>query len=86
MKIGWTRSVPGKLNVTGHRIDGNAAPLKFETNQENDAHSTGFLASYLVFSAPGCWEVNAQIGELSDSKITFVTRVELVGDGPALRR
>lgn len=86
MKFGWTRGIQGKLNVTGRRIDADAPPLRFETNQTNDAHSTGFLASYLVFSSPGCWEVTAQVGDREDSKITFVTRVEKIGDGPAWRR
>jgi hypothetical protein len=86
MKFGWTRGIPGRVNVTGRRIDADAPPLRFETNQKNDAHSTGFLASYLIFSMPGCWEVNAQVGDRLDSKITFVTRVEKVGDGPVWRR
>ena len=67
MKFGWTQGIPGKLNVTGRRIDADAPPLRFETNQTNDAHSTGFLASYLVFSTPGCWEVNAQVGDRLDA-------------------
>jgi hypothetical protein len=86
MKFGWTRGISGKLIVTGRRIDADAPPLRFETNQTNDAHSRGFIASYLVFSSPGCWEVSAQIDGRVDSKITFVTRVEKVGDGPAWQR
>lgn len=82
-KFGWKRGIRGKLNVTGHRIDADAPPLRFETNQTNDAQSTGFLASYLIFSTPGCWEVRAQVGDREDSKITFVTRVEKFGDGPS---
>jgi hypothetical protein len=35
------------------------------------------VASYLVFSTPGCWEVKAQVGHRMDSRITFVTRVEV---------
>ena len=85
MKFGWTRGIPGKFNVTGRRIDGDAPPLRFHTNQTNDAHSSGFIASYLIFPAPGCWEVTAQIGDRVESKITFVTRVEKAGDGPAWR-
>jgi hypothetical protein len=86
MKFGWTRGIRGKLSVTGHRIDADAPPLRFETNQVNDANSTGFQASFLIFSTPGCWEVTAQIGDREDSKITFVTRVEKIGDGPAWRQ
>jgi len=85
MKFGWTRGIRGKIDVTGRRIDADAPPLQFETNQTNDAHSTGFLASYLS-PTPGCWEVTAQVGDREDSKITFVTRVEKIGDGPAWRR
>jgi hypothetical protein len=86
MKFGWTRGISGKINVTGRRIDADAPRLRFETNQTNNGRSLGFLASYLVFSSPGCWEVSAQIGDRVDSKITFVMRVEKVGDGPAWRR
>jgi hypothetical protein len=52
--------IRGKINVTGSRIDADAPPLRFETNQTNDVQSTGFLASYLLFSTPGCWEVTAR--------------------------
>src|SRR4051794_31345725 len=86
MKFGWTRGIRGKINVTGHRIDADAPPLRFETNQTNDANSTGFQASFLIFSTPGCWEVTAKVGDREDSKITFVTRVEKIGDGPAWRQ
>lgn len=84
MKFGWTRGVRGKLNVTGRRIDGEAPPLRFETGTPNS--DSGFLASYLIFPTPGCWEVTAQVGDREDSKITFVTRVEKIGAGPAWRR
>ena len=84
MKFGWTRGIRGKLNVTGRRIDGEAPPLRFETGTPNS--DSGFLASYLIFPTPGCWEVTAQVGDREDSKITFVTRVEKIGDGPAWRR
>jgi len=84
MKFGWTRGIRGKLNVTGRRIDADAPPLRFETGTPNS--DSGFLASYLIFSTPGCWEVTAQVGDRVDSKMKFVTRVEKIGDGPAWRR
>lgn len=84
MKFGWTRGVRGKLNVTGRRIDGEAPPLRFETGTPNS--DSGFLASFLIFPTPGCWEVTAQVGDREDSKITFVMRVEKIGDGPSWRR
>jgi len=83
MKFGWTRGIRGKLNVTGHRLDADAPPLRFETGTPNS--ESGFLASYLVFPTPGCWEVTAQISDRANSRITFVTRVEKIGDGPQWR-
>jgi hypothetical protein len=84
MKFGWTRGVRGKLKVSGHRLDGAAAPLLLEAN---DGYGDfGFQASYLIFPTPGCWEVNAQVGEREDSKIMFVTKVVKIGEGPSWRR
>ena len=75
MKFGWTRAVPGALTVTGRRLDGVAAPLRLESAPKWP--EVGFQASHLVFSAPGCWRVDAQLGDRTDSKLTFVTRVEV---------
>jgi hypothetical protein len=84
MKFGWTRGVRGTLNVSGRRLDGVAPPLLFETN--NGYGDIGFQASYLIFPTPGCWEVTAQVEGRDDSRITFVTRVVKIGEGPAWRR
>jgi hypothetical protein len=79
MKFGWMRAVPGKLNVSGRRIDSEAAALRSDIPCCYDA--TGFQASALIFPTPGCWEVTAQIGDREDSKLTFVTRVVKIGNG-----
>jgi hypothetical protein len=84
MKFGWTRGVRGKLKVTGHRLDGAAAPLRLEAN--DGYGDIGFQASYLIFPTPGCWEVNARVGDRDDSKITFVTKIVKIGEGPSWRR
>ena len=84
MKFGWTRGVRGRLSIAGRRLDGNAGPLRsnipccYGENGE-----TGFQATYLIFPTPGCWEVTAQVGEREDSKISFITKVVKIGDGPA---
>ncbi|HTK28780.1 MAG TPA: hypothetical protein VL309_04480 [Vicinamibacterales bacterium] len=83
MKFGWTRGVRGTLKVTGRRLDGTAPPLRLEAN--DGYGDIGFQASYLIFPTPGCWEVNAQVGEREDSRLTFVTKVVKIGDGPARR-
>jgi hypothetical protein len=84
MKFGWTRGVRGPLTVAGHRLDGAAAPLRLDAS--DGYGDIGFQASYVIFSTPGCWEVTAQVGEREDSKITFVTKVVKIGEGPAWRR
>jgi hypothetical protein len=83
MKFGWTRGVPGKLTVSGRRLDGAAPPLMSEMN--SGYGDIGFQASYLIFPTPGCWEVTAKVGEREDSTLTFTTLVVKHGDGPALR-
>lgn len=83
MKFGWTRGVEGRLRAAGHRLDGEASPLRLYAN--DGYGSSGFQASYLVFPTPGCWQVNAQVGEREDSKITFITKVVKIGDGPSWR-
>jgi hypothetical protein len=84
MKFGWTRGVRGKLKVTGRRLDETGPSLRLETN--DGYGDIGFQASYLIFPTPGCWEVTAQVGEHEGSKITFVTKVVKIGEGPSWRR
>lgn len=84
MKFGWTRGVRGQVNVSGRRLDGPARPLTLEA--PNGYGDIGFQASYLIFPAPGCWAVTAQVGEREDSRFTFITKVVKVGEGPAWRR
>jgi hypothetical protein len=80
MKFGWTLGRDGQLQVTGHRLDGEALPLRASIGGASEPPN--FKPSYLIFSTPGCWEVNAQISGIADSKLTFVTRIVKVGEGP----
>jgi hypothetical protein len=84
MKFGWTRGVPGKIRISGHRLDGDAAPLRAVVS--DGYGDLGFQATMLIFPTPGCWHVTAQVGDRVDSEVTFVTKVEKIGDGPAWRR
>lgn len=81
MKFGWTRAVSGQLKIEGRRLDAPAPPLRAEIGA-NDADSD-FVATSLVFSTPGCWEVTGRVGSAS---VTFVTMVTKIGDGPSGRR
>jgi hypothetical protein len=84
MKFGWMRAVPGTLKISGRRLDGDAPPL---CARVNDAYGDlGFQATSLIFPTPGCWQVNAQLADRTDSRLTFVTKVVKIGDAPAWRR
>ncbi|HEV3214682.1 MAG TPA: hypothetical protein VGZ27_03120 [Vicinamibacterales bacterium] len=83
MKFGWTLGSAGKLQVTGRRLDGEASPLRASISSSSD--DPHFKPSFLVFPTPGCWEVTAQIGDVENSKLMFVTRVVKIGEGPAGR-
>ncbi|HEY6359000.1 MAG TPA: hypothetical protein VIX35_12180 [Vicinamibacterales bacterium] len=81
MKFGWTRRASGKLKIEGRRLDAPAPPLRAEIGSDNQ--DSGFVATSLVFSTPGCWEVTGRVG---DASVTFVTMVTKIGDGPSWRR
>jgi hypothetical protein len=72
-KFGWMRAAKGPLRISGNRIDGDALPLR--SRVPDGYGETGFQASGLFFSTPGCWQITAQIGDREDSKLTFVTRI-----------
>ena len=84
MKFGWMRAVRGRLTITGNRLDAAAPPLRSEVS--SDYGDIGFQASYIIFPTPGCWKVDAIVGNDEKSLLTFVTKVVKVGDGPAWRR
>jgi hypothetical protein len=70
MKFGWWRDVPGRLTITGHRLDGPAPPARGEAPEGYG--DTGFQASGVIFPVEGCWEIEGRVG---DSTLTFVTFV-----------
>ena len=71
MKWPWWRGVAGRLEIEGGRLD---APSTLRAFIPEGYGNSGFQASALIFSGPGCWEVTARIG---DRSLTFVTTVEL---------
>jgi hypothetical protein len=81
MKFGWRRGVAGQLKIEGRRIDGVAPPLRSEVS--SGYGDRGFQATYLIFPTPGCWEVTGAVG---DARVTFITRVVKIDDGPAWHR
>jgi hypothetical protein len=68
-KVMWIRPAGTTLIVAARQLDG--ASGRFEARIPC-CYPTGFQASGLRFSEPGCWEVSARAG---NSSLTFVTRV-----------
>ncbi len=80
-KVLWNRFVKGRIHIEGHRIDGDAPPLRAVLAPTIE--DIGIQPSYLVFPTTGCWKINARI---KSEPLSLVVRVEKVGDGPAWRR
>lgn len=79
MKVGWGLKIPGQLELTGRRLDGQAPPARAYTSYR---HTVGGMSTFVVFPTPGCWEIVASVGQQS---LTFVVAVELIDSGPAGR-
>jgi hypothetical protein len=77
IKLGWNRLIPGTLRVGGRRLDGDAPPARAYLN--DGYGDRGLQPIYLIFPVPGCWEIT---GGLGDARLSFVLKVEKVGDGP----
>ena len=79
IKFGWNRLVPGRLQVGGRRLDGDAPPARAYLTDYGDE---GFQPTYLVFPTPGCWEITGGVGE---ARLSFIVFVEKIGAGPDWR-
>jgi hypothetical protein len=69
-KFGWWRIAPGKLAISGSRLDAVAPPLR--ASVPDGYGQQGFQASGVYFPTGGCWEVTGAVG---DSELTFVAFV-----------
>jgi len=69
-KFGWWRAVPGRLRITGRRLDGAAPPVRSDV--PDGYGDLGFQASGVDFPMPGCWEVTGVVGTTSLSFVTLV--------------
>lgn len=75
MKFPWWRGegVRGRLEISGRRLDGDAAPAYGEV--PDGYGDTGFQAAGVVFPTEGCWEITGSVG---DAELTFVQFVRLI--------
>lgn len=69
-KLGWWRSTPGTLTITGQRLDAPAPPLRAEVPAGYG--ETGFRPTTIIFPSVGCWKVE---GHLAGASLVFVVRV-----------
>jgi hypothetical protein len=69
-KFGWWRIVPGRLTISGRRLDAPGPPLR--ASVPDGYGSQGFQASGVSFPTEGCWEITGSVG---GSELTFVTFV-----------
>lgn len=72
MKFGWWREVPGRLRITGQRLDASAPRLLADVPSGYGA--TGFQSSGVTFPTEGCWEVTGEVGQATLSFVTFVIK------------
>lgn len=68
-KTVWIRPAGTDLQITGHRLDGDSAPLKAEIPC---CYPTGFQIVGLYFPTAGCWQVTATSGP---SQLEFVIQI-----------
>jgi hypothetical protein len=72
MKFGWWRGVPGRLQITGRRLDAPAPPVRSDV--PNGYGAKGFQASGVIFPTEGCWEVTGSVHRTPLSFVTFVIK------------
>jgi hypothetical protein len=70
IKVGWRKPPGATFEVSGHRLDAEAPPLKASLPDE---YPGTFQASGLTFPTEGCWEVEARTDE---NTLRFVVQVE----------
>jgi hypothetical protein len=70
MKFPWWRMVPGRLRISGQRLDAAAPPLR--AHVPTGYGPNGFQASTVTFPTEGCWRVTGKVG---DARLAFVTYV-----------
>ena len=70
IKVGWFRPAGATLQITGQRIDAQAAPLEAHVPC---CYPTRFQVTGLFFPSAGCWTVKAKA---DTSELAFVVWIE----------
>jgi hypothetical protein len=75
-KTAWFRPARTKLEVTGRRLDADAAPLFVETSPTGEEYRHKFQPSIMIFPTPGCWEITAKAGTSEARFVVNVTKAD----------
>lgn len=70
-KFGVYRRTPGKVTVTGRRLDASAPPATGNYDIEGYGES-GFQSGGIDFPSEGCWEITIQVGEATPLTIVIL--------------
>jgi hypothetical protein len=70
VKVGWWLGLPGRLVVTGRRLDAPAPPLRARV--PGGYGSRGFQPSGITFPTVGCWRVTGKLGR---ARLSFTVKV-----------
>jgi hypothetical protein len=74
-KMGWDRGIPGRLEVTGRRLDAPAPPAVGEYDLPGYGR-LGFQAGGVHFPSEGCWELTGRVvGPLGEGSLRVVVLV-----------
>lgn len=76
MKVPWWRGRPGRLTISGRRLDASDAPLA--ANVPSGYGTRGFQSTGLIFSVEGCWSITGTVRRrgLVVASLSFVLLVE----------
>lgn len=69
-KVLWIRPQGTELEITGHRLDASAPPLRAKIPC---CYPTNFQVTGLHFPTEGCWQINASAGE---STLDIIVEIE----------
>jgi hypothetical protein len=72
VKVGWWRGIPGRLVITGRRLDRPGGRVRADVPPNESYGDTGFIPSSIIFPSVGCWRV---VGAQASARLVFVVEV-----------
>jgi hypothetical protein len=75
LKLGWWRGIPGRLVITGRRLDRPKGRVRADVPPNASYGDVGFIPSSITFPSVGCWRV---VGKQGGARLTFVVKVTKV--------